>query len=135
LAEMIHGGDGYTLYDDTRSKVYGGVGGETSAGDRATAETTREVVSDGDDIATTYFFSTSGGHTEDVENVFGGDATPYLRGVPDPYDGGSPYHRWTETMTPAQMDAALSGLVKGHLERIDVTKHGASPRIISADLV
>ena len=135
LAEMIHGGDGYTLHDDTRSQVYGGVGGETAAGDRATAETTREVVAYGDEIATTYFFSTSGGHTEDVENVFGGDAIPYLRGVPDPYDCASPYHRWTETLTPAEMDAALSGLVDGTLEKIVVTKRGASPRILSADLV
>jgi stage II sporulation protein D len=135
LAEMINGGDGYTLYDDTRSQVYGGVAAETAASDQAVADTTRQVVAYGDEIATTYFFSTSGGHTEDVENVFGGDKIPYLRGVADPYDGASPYHRWTVTLTPAEMDSALSGLVKGSLEKIDVTKRGASPRILSADLV
>jgi stage II sporulation protein D len=135
LAEMIHGGDGYTLNDDTRSQVYGGVGAETAVTDQAVADTARLVVAYGDEIATTYFFSTSGGHTENVENAFGGDAIPYLRGVPDPYDGASPYHRWTETLTPAEMESALSGLVKGSLEKIDVTKRGASPRILSADLV
>jgi stage II sporulation protein D len=135
LAEMISGGDGYTLYDDTRSQVYGGVGAETAASDQAVADTARQVVAYGGKIATTYFYSTSGGHTEDVENVFGGDAIPYLRGVPDPYDGASPYHRWTVIKTPAEMDAALSGLVKGNLEKIVATKRGASPRIITADLV
>ena len=135
LAEMISGGTGYTLHDDTRSQVYGGVGAETAVTDQAVADTARLVVAYGDEIATTYFFSTSGGHTEDVENAFGGDKIPYLRGVPDPYDGASPYHRWTETLTPAEMDSALSGLVKGSLEKIDVTKRGASPRILSADLV
>ena len=29
-----------------------------------------------------YFFSTSGGHTENVENVWGGSPVPYLKGVP-----------------------------------------------------
>jgi stage II sporulation protein D len=135
LAEMIHGGDGYTLYDDTRSQVYGGVGAETAVTDQAVSDTARMVVAYGNEIATTYFFSTSGGHTENVENAFGGDKVPYLRGVPDPYDGASPYHRWTVTLTPAEMDSALSGLVQGSLEKIDVTKRGASPRILSADLV
>jgi stage II sporulation protein D len=135
LAETLSGGEGYNLYDDTRSQVYGGVGAETAASDQATFETSRQVVVYDGKIATTYFYSTSGGHTENVENVFGGDKVPYLRGVPDPYDGASPYHRWTETLTPAQMDSALSGLVKGSLEKINVTKRGASPRILSADLV
>jgi stage II sporulation protein D len=135
LAETLSGGEGYNLYDDTRSQVYGGVGAETAASDQATFETSRQVVVYDGKIATTYFYSTSGGHTENVENVFGGDKVPYLRGVPDPYDGASPYHRWTETLTPAEMDSALSGLVKGSLEKIDVTKRGASPRILSADLV
>ncbi len=135
LAEMINGGDGYTLHDDTRSQVYGGVGAETAVTDKAVADTVLQVVAYGEEIATTYFSSTSGGHTEDVENVFGGDAIPYLRGVPDPYDSASPQHRWTETMTPAEMDAALSGLVDGTLKKIVVTERGASPRIVGVDLV
>ena len=46
-------------------------------------------------VATTFFFSTSGGHTENVENVFtGSDPKPWLKGVEDPYDDASPYHRW-----------------------------------------
>jgi stage II sporulation protein D len=130
------GGDGFNLYDDTRSQVYGGVGAETARSDQAVADTTREVVAYKGEIAITFFSSTSGGHTENVENVFeGAPPRPYLRGVPDPYDGASPYHRWTETLSPEAMDAALSGLVKGRLEKIDVTQRGASPRIISADLV
>ena len=44
----------------------------------------------------TYYFSTSGGHTENIEFSFvGALSKPWLVGVPDPYDTQSPYHRWT----------------------------------------
>jgi SpoIID/LytB domain protein len=134
LATRSTGGS-YDLYDDTRSQVYGGVGTETAATDSATAKTSGLVLTYGGEVATTFFFSTSGGHTEDVENVFHGEALPYLRGVPDPYDGGSRYHRWHETMTPSEMDGELGDLAKGHIKDIRVTKTGASPRIIEAEIV
>jgi SpoIID/LytB domain protein len=134
LATRSSGG-AFDLYDDTRSQVYGGVGTETASTDAATAKTSGLVLTYGGEVATTFFFSTSGGHTEDVENVFHGEALPYLRGVPDPYDNGSRYHRWHEALTPEAMDSALSGLAKGHIKDIRVTKTGASPRIIEAEIV
>ena len=46
-------------------------------------------------VATTFFFSSSGGRTADVEDVFiGGTPIPYLVSVPDPDDKLSPHHRW-----------------------------------------
>ena len=50
----------------------------------------------------TYYFSTSGGHTENVEFSFVGSLSkPWLVGVPDPYDTQSPYHRWQRHVTAA----------------------------------
>lgn len=134
LATRSSGGV-FDLYDDTRSQVYGGVGTEQATSDAATAKTSGLVLTYEGEVATTFYSSTSGGHTEDVENVFGGEAIPYLRGVPDPYDGASRYHRWRETLTPAEMDAELAGLAKGHVTDIRVTKAGASPRILEAQIV
>jgi peptidoglycan hydrolase-like amidase len=58
--------------------------------------------------ATTYFFSTSGGHTENIENSFvGSKPVPYLKGVPDGYDDLSPYHRW-------KMGRRRAGQAGGH---------------------
>jgi stage II sporulation protein D len=128
------GGGSFDLYDDTRSQVYGGVGTEQPTTDAATAKTAGLVVLHGGEVATTFFFSTSGGHTEDSENVFE-EALPYVRGVPDPYDDGSRYHRWRETMSTAAMDSALAGLADGHVTDIRVTKTGASPRIVEAEVV
>jgi stage II sporulation protein D len=130
------GGKGFDHYDDTRSQAYGGVGAEAARTNQAVASTAGEVVEYKGKIAQTYFFSTSGGHTENNEFSFlGASPLSYLRGVPDPYDEASPYHRWTRKLSNGQMQAELGGLVRGKLKRIVVTKRGASPRIVKAKLV
>jgi len=84
----------------------------------------------------TYFFSTSGGRTENVENSFGGAPQPWLRSVEDPYDDASPRHRWGPIrMTLGEARRKLGGLVKGSFRGIKVVKRGASPRVVAADIV
>jgi stage II sporulation protein D len=81
----------------------------------------------------TYYFASSGGATEDVQNVFAGVAPePYLTGVLDPYDAS---RFGPITMSLGEADHRLRGLVQGTLEAIDVTRRGVSPRIVSAQLV
>ena len=65
-------GDGYSLYDDTRSQVYGGAGIETPATNRAVRATRNEVVLYRGKPAQTFFFSTSGGRTESSQYGFSG---------------------------------------------------------------
>ena len=85
------GGGAFDVYDDTRSQVYGGKDSETVRTNRATKRTAGEVVRHGKQVATTYFFSTSGGRTESVQYGFpGAGPVPYLKSVRDPYDGASP---------------------------------------------
>ncbi len=132
------GAAGYDLYDDTRSQMYGGVGAETPATDGAVAATSGQIVTYDGRPAVTYFFASSGGYTEDVENVWpGASAEPWLRGVPDPYDnaGGDPYHRWRSQMSLAAAASKLAGLVQGRLVGIAVTRQGVSPRILQASVV
>ncbi len=132
------GGTGYQLYEDTRSQMYGGVAAETSSTDAAVAATSGQIVTYQGSPATTYFFSSSGGHTEDIENVWIGAAPePWLRGVSDPYDaaGGDPYHRWSERMTLAGARKKLGGLLRGRLRGIRVIKRGVSPRVVYAEVV
>ena len=84
----------------------------------------------------TYYFSTSGGRTENVENSFlGAEPVPYLKSVADPYDTASPRHRWTVRMTLGQASARLGGLVKGYLRQIRVLSRGRSPRVVRAQVV
>jgi stage II sporulation protein D len=128
----------YNLYSDTRSQMYKGVSAETPATDAAVAATAGQVVTYDGTPVVTYFFSSSGGQTENVEDAWpGASAAPWLRGVDDPYDaaGGDPYHRWTRQLSVAAATKQLGRLVKGKLVGIRVTQRGASPRIMSAAVI
>ena len=127
----------FDQYADTRSQVYGGIAAETASSNEAVAATRGQVVTYDGQPVVTYFFSTSGGRTEDVENSFvGSDPKPWLKSVKDPYDDVSPKHRWAPTrMSMSSAAAKLSGLVKGRFKGIRVRKRGSSPRIVTADVI
>ena len=131
------GGDGFDHYPDTRSQVYGGVAAEEPTTDAAIVATRGEVVTYGGEPVVTYFFSTSGGRTEDVENTsLGTEPRPWLKSVKDPYDDVSPRHRWGPTrMTLKQAKSKLGNLVKGSFRGIEVLERGRSPRIVRAEVV
>jgi stage II sporulation protein D len=94
LATM-HPGRRFDLFADDRSQVYGGMGAETPGTLYAASQTEGRILTWGGHVATTYFFSTSGGRTADVRDVWPklGDV-PYLHSVSDPYDVDSPVHTW-----------------------------------------
>jgi stage II sporulation protein D len=133
------GGSAYQLYPDTRSQVYGGVGAETASTNAAVAATRGQILTYNGSPAITYFFSSSGGYTENVQDAFpGATPEPWLRAVPDPYDGAGhdPYHLWVYRLSVATAAGKLSGFVNGSLVGIQVTKHsGASPRVVTAAVV
>lgn len=123
-------------YPDTRSQVYRGVTGETATTDAAVAATAGKFVTYKGKPITTYFFSTSGGRTENVENSFiGATPVPYLKSVDDPWDKASPKFRWQIRYTRSSLQRKLGGWVKGSLKSIDIIKRGVSPRVVRADIV
>jgi stage II sporulation protein D len=129
-------GTGFDQFPDTRSQVYNGMSAETPATDAAVKATAGQVVTYAGKPVTTYFFSTSGGQTENIENSFlGATPEPWLVSVDDPYDNASPRHRWVITMSLATASKRLGSLVHGQLEAIKVLKHGVSPRIVRAEVV
>lgn len=129
-------GNGYGLYSDTRSQMYGGVAAETPSTDAAVAATTGQVVTLNGQPVVTYFFASSGGHTESIQDVWSGPADPWLRGVDDPYDdvGGNPYYRWSKTIGLSSAARELGSLVKGSLTGIRVIQTGTSPRVVQAQV-
>jgi stage II sporulation protein D len=129
-------GGAFDHYADTRSQVYGGKASETTATNAAVAKTRQEIVKYHGKAAVTYYFSTSGGQTENSEFGFsGGSKVPYLKSVDDPFDDVSPVHKWTERLSDSEMESELSGLFNGKLRKIDVTQRGESPRIVRARVV
>jgi stage II sporulation protein D len=131
------GGDGFEQYPDTRSQVYGGVGAEMASTNTATQATAGQLVTYGGVPVPTYFFSTSGGRTEDVENTtLGVEPKPWLKSVEDEFDSVSPRHRWGPIrMTYGAAARKLNGLVQGRFRGIKVVTRGRSPRVVAADVV
>src|SRR3954470_7991935 len=130
------GGAFFDQYPDTRSQMYYGMSRETSGTNQAVQATAGQVVMYGNQVASTYYFSTSGGRTENVENSWPGSAPlPYLKSVDDPYDNLSPRHRWRFVWSKSKLDAKLGSFVKGRLKSVKVTKRGVSPRIVGAQVI
>ena len=91
----LHAGGGFDLYPDTRDQVYLGIPHEAPSTNAAVGATAGQVVFYKGKVASTYFFSTSGGRTASVQDLYpNSPAIPYLASVPDPYDSISPYHDW-----------------------------------------
>jgi stage II sporulation protein D len=123
-------GDVFDMYDDDRSQVYGGVAGEDARSSLAVARTKGRVLTYHGQVITAFFFSTSGGRTEDVQNVFTGSGPrPYLVSVADPFDRLSPYHVWPDppTFTAARLGRLLG--LDGPVAEITVLSRGRSPRV------
>lgn len=107
------GGKYYDVSASTASQVYGGYTAETDRGGEriiaAVDDTAHQVMYYDGEPVEAVFCSSAGGHTEDNENVWGGIALPYLRGVPSPYDEGKHSMDWQVSFTPDELaDLAVS---------------------------
>jgi peptidoglycan hydrolase-like amidase len=102
-----------TTYDQVykgHSRLSGGVVEmhEDSRSNKAVNDTAGRYILSGGSVAVGYFFSQSGGHTANNEDVWlSGAPLPYLRGVPDPYEylANPPYSPW-----PADKEKTYTGL-------------------------
>ena len=86
-------GGAFDVYGDVRSQVYGGIAAENPRTSAAVQATKGEVLRYDGVIATTFFYSTSGGRTADATEVLG-KPLPYIVSTADPYDKVSPWHTW-----------------------------------------
>jgi len=104
---------GYDLCDTSHCQVYGGVGAEHPASDRAIRATRNVVRTRGGSPIFAQFSASNGGRT-----VAGG--YPYLPAKKDPYDrwSGNPYRSWTVRLTDRDLEAQWPGI--GDLEAIRV---------------
>ena len=98
----------YDLGSTTAHQVYAGIKGETPSTVAAVRATAGQVLTYQGQVIEAVFHASSGGHTENSENVWGG-ATPYLRGVPD-FDQSAPTYQWAVTLGANQLKQRLPGL-------------------------
>ncbi len=117
-AAYYMGGTYYDVLATNASQVYGGLSVEeahdSKAVRRAVDDTAGQVLYYDGDLVEAVFSSSAGGYTENNENVWDGNAIPYLRGVESPYDEDYSNYTWQVTYTPAQ----LKSLAETYMQRI-----------------
>ncbi|MEP0886338.1 SpoIID/LytB domain-containing protein, partial [Trichocoleus sp. ST-U3] len=75
---------------------------------QAVNATAGQVMTYGGKVILAAFHSSSGGHTENVEDIWT-QPLPYLRGVAD-YDMGAPVFQWTKSFSRGEMSRLISGV-------------------------
>ena len=105
-----HAAHGFDLCVEEHCQVYRGRGSANERTDQAVMETAGMYVTYNGQLTQTFYASSNGGASENIENVWF-DALPYLRGVIDPYEADvasriSGYY-WRLTYTPAQITERL----------------------------
>ncbi|MBE9116010.1 SpoIID/LytB domain-containing protein [Lusitaniella coriacea LEGE 07157] len=98
----------YDVDTTTATQVYKGLEGEASSTQRAVRETAGEVMVYEGKIILAVFHSSSGGHTENVEDIWS-SPLPYLRGVAD-YDRDAPVYQWTKSFSRAELSRLVGGV-------------------------
>lgn len=119
--------DIFDLYDDTRSQVYYGYNYEKDRPNLvAASESTKGmVIKHGGQPISAYYFSDSGGHTSNVEWVWGGNPIAYLKGVPDPW---AKTDNWSYTLTQeylkGRFDNTLGIAASGSeiIDKVEITE-------------
>lgn len=97
------------LCNGPHCQVFKGFNIETEKVRREVSSTEGVVYrSKGGRIINAFFHACCGGHTEDVENVWGGDPVSYLRGVKDPFCSRAKTFRWKRFFTLGQLNSILS---------------------------
>ncbi|WP_304508531.1 SpoIID/LytB domain-containing protein [Anaerotignum sp.] len=125
---------GYQLCDTTNCQVYKGYSGEASRTSQAVEATSGEVACYNGKPIEAYFSASTGGYTENSENVWLYEL-PYLRAVPEIAEDGD--NTWTATLTLDELDDLLSakGEHIGSAEDIVITKLSTGGRIQEMQII
>ena len=116
-----HAAEGFDLCAATHCQVYGGRNAEKANSSAAVDATRGQVLLYKGKLIYAPFHTTSGGMTENSEDVWG-SYLPYLRAVKDS-DETAPYHQWHLQFTPAELQTKLqaAGYVIGNLQSITLS--------------
>ena len=127
-----HKDDGFELCATTDCQVYGGRESEAPKAIEAVDTTRGLVITYKDKLIAAYFHSSSGGYTENSENVWSSEQ-PYLRGVAD-FDQNSPYYKWEKQLTLAELNQVISdaGYNIGNIQAVQLSPL-ATPPVVSYD--
>lgn len=128
---------GFNLYPTVDDQAYGGYEWENVNSNRAVDETDGKVVVYEGELINGYYFSTSGGYTENSENVWGGKLG-YLQAVPDPYEPDNlSKTTWTVELTADEIKERLAnnGVDVGDVLDVRPTEYSDAGRVLELEIV
>lgn len=98
----------YDVGNTTTWQVYKGVASESPGTQAAVNATAGQVLTYKNQVILSVFHACSGGHTENVEDVWS-QPLPYLRGVPD-YDQDVQACQWVKTISSEELNQRIAGV-------------------------
>lgn len=127
---------GYKIVDTVSSQVYKGYSAESVKATKAVDATKGEMICYDNKVIAAYYFSTSGGSTEDSKDVWSADL-PYLKSVPDLYEHNAGREVWQETRTMEEIREALAeqGISFSSAEDLRVSKYSDTNRVYALELL
>ena len=128
---------GYDVVDTDADQVYKGAGVETAKTNQAVSSTAGEVLTYGKDLAFTYFHSDSGGHTANIQDVWGQNL-PYLTGVPEVVNYKSPVSTWNAKISASKIQSAIkkvTGSDIGTISEIQVSEVDEGGRAVTMTFI
>jgi len=127
---------GYRIEDTVQCQVYGGISFEHSRSNAAVDATKGETLCYENRTVAGYYFSSSGGHTENVEDVWG-VSIPYLQGVPDLYESEPSKLPWSVTLKKKDLERLLrvEGNDVGTVRKVVQEVTTSSGRVISLRII
>lgn len=127
---------GFDLCTTQNSQVYGGVGAENVNTNKAVDETKGMLAYYNNEIAELYYHSSSGGKTEDSENIWS-TSVPYLRSVEDSYSLGSPNDYWEYKISNLELEKLINNKGKniGNLIGLKINRVSTNGRVLKLTLI
>lgn len=127
-----HSNLGFDLCNTVHCQVYKGYSAEAQSTNKAIDETKGKKVVYNGKLAQVFYFSSSGGRTEDVKNVWGADI-PYLKSVEDKYESGKSWkYNWESVYTADEIKSVMLSRKYdlGDILNVSVTRTSEAGRAI-----
>ncbi len=121
----------YDMGGTTTWQVYRGFSGEAASTRTAVDATAGQVLTYGGQVIEAVFHSSSGGHTENSEDVWS-SAVPYLKGVRD-FDENAPVFSWDATLSLTEASSQFSGI--GQIQDIQIVRRSGQNRVAEVRVV
>lgn len=103
------GNNVFDVGDTTSWQVYKGLESESPNTQTAVQATAGQVMTYDGQVILAAFHAASGGHTENVEDIWKSPFIPYLRGVVD-YDQGAPVYQWQKSFSRRELSGKIAGV-------------------------